>query len=65
MTDAANVHSVDPYRHATASNRLESESPFDLTDLLDVVNPLQHIPGVNLLYRELTGDTITQVAARR
>lgn len=27
-------------------------------DLLDVVNPLQHIPVVNTIYRELTGDTI-------
>lgn len=32
-------------------------------DLLDVVNPLQHIPIVNTLYRELTGDEIG-VAAR-
>lgn len=27
-------------------------------DLLDFVNPLQHIPVVNLIYRELTGDKI-------
>ncbi|MEX2642659.1 MAG: hypothetical protein WD270_04355 [Acetobacterales bacterium] len=27
-------------------------------DLLDVVNPLQHIPGVSTLYREITGDEI-------
>ncbi len=32
-------------------------------DLLDVVNPLQHIPIVNTIYRELTGDEIG-VAAR-
>lgn len=32
-------------------------------DVLDVVNPLQHIPVVNTLYRELTGDEIG-VAAR-
>lgn len=32
----------------------------DLTfgDLLDLVNPLQHIPGVGHVYRALTGDTI-------
>jgi len=28
-------------------------------DLLDIFNPLQHIPGVSTLYRELTGDTIS------
>lgn len=27
-------------------------------DFLDVINPLQHIPGVSTLYRELTGDEI-------
>ena len=27
-------------------------------DLLDVINPLQHIPVVNTLYQELTGDKI-------
>lgn len=32
-------------------------------DLLDVINPLQHIPLVNDVYRELTGDKIG-VAAR-
>lgn len=32
-------------------------------DVLDVINPLQHIPIVNTIYRELTGDQIG-VAAR-
>lgn len=27
-------------------------------DVLDVVNPLQHIPGVNKIYQAITGDTI-------
>lgn len=30
----------------------------DFFDFLDVINPLQHIPGVAQLYREITGDTI-------
>lgn len=32
----------------------------DLTfsDLVDLINPLQHIPGVSQVYRALTGDTI-------
>ena len=37
------------------------EASFD--DLLDVINPLQHIPIVSTIYREITGDTI-QGAAR-
>jgi hypothetical protein len=31
---------------------------FGFGDLLDVVNPLQHIPVVSTIYRALTGDTI-------
>lgn len=39
--------------------------PFSPVDFLDVVNPLQHIPVVNKIYRDLTGDAIhpvTQIA---
>lgn len=31
---------------------------FTFWDFLDVINPLQHIPVVNTLYREMTGDEI-------
>jgi hypothetical protein len=31
--------------------------------MLDIVNPLQHIPLVNLVYREITGDAIRTPAA--
>lgn len=31
---------------------------FSFLDLLDVINPLQHIPVVGTIYRELTGDTL-------
>jgi hypothetical protein len=31
---------------------------FGFDDLLDVVNPLQHLPGIGQLYRHLTGDDI-------
>jgi hypothetical protein len=28
-------------------------------DLLDVINPLQHIPGISTAYQALTGDTMS------
>jgi hypothetical protein len=28
-------------------------------DILDVINPLQHIPGISTLYRQMTGDTLS------
>lgn len=35
---------------------------FSFWDLLDMVNPLQHIPVVNFAYREITGDEIKPVS---
>lgn len=31
-------------------------------DILDVINPLQHIPIVSTLYREFTGDSVSSGA---
>ena len=35
-----------------------NDEPFGFGDLVDIVNPLQHIPLVSHLYRKLTGDQI-------
>jgi hypothetical protein len=35
---------------------------FTIDDVIDVVNPLQHIPVVSTIYRWLTGDTISPAA---
>tara|TARA_B100000282_G_C31738063_1_gene494679 strand:- start:4326 stop:5108 length:783 start_codon:yes stop_codon:yes gene_type:complete len=35
---------------------------FGFSDLIDIVNPLQHIPVVGHLYREVTGDEINPVS---
>ena len=35
------------------------EDGFTFKDILDIINPLQHIPGVSTLYRDLTGDDIS------
>jgi hypothetical protein len=34
------------------------EDGFTFGDLIDIVNPLQHIPIINSIYRKITGDTI-------
>lgn len=41
---------------------LFEDGDFSLADLIDVVNPLQHIPIVSTIYRELTGDRIGHAA---
>lgn len=43
---------------AGLARKLFGDDGFDFGDLLDLVNPLQHIPVVGKVYRELTGDTI-------
>lgn len=40
---------------------LVGDGKFTFWDFLDVINPLQHIPLVNTVYREITGDTIKPV----
>jgi hypothetical protein len=50
---------------ASASNESDIEKEvfgkdgLTFKDFLDVINPLQHIPGVSTLYREMTGDEIS------
>ncbi len=38
------------------------EDGFTFSDFVDIINPLQHIPGVSTVYRELSGDEISQGA---
>lgn len=38
------------------------DKPFSFLDLLDVINPLQHIPIIGTIYRALTGDEIKPAA---
>lgn len=42
----------------TFSQYMFGEDGFEFTDFLDVINPLQHIPGVGMIYRSMTGDEI-------
>ncbi|MGH0004387.1 hypothetical protein ACQU0X_30335 [Pseudovibrio ascidiaceicola] len=49
--------SEDTRAGSTSNNtKASSPKPFSFGELFDIINPLQHIPGVNTLYREITGD---------
>jgi hypothetical protein len=60
------VHAVNPAvaqaSSPAAANAAGDSGDFSfshlLGDLIDVVNPLQHLPVISTLYRHLTGDTI-------
>lgn len=45
-----------------APTKAGDDSGGGFATFLDVINPLQHIPVVSTLYRELTGDTISPAA---
>ncbi len=40
----------------------KADKPFSFWDLVDIVNPLQHIPIVSTIYRKITGDEIGSFA---
>lgn len=57
---AATAHPVSPTAGSVAAppSAPASDNGFSFSDLLDIVNPLQHIPVISTLYRALTGDQI-------
>ncbi len=59
-SDFANAlaSATDPIADADAIDIPAPQEEFTLGDLFDIVNPLHHIPLINNIYREFTGDTI-------
>jgi hypothetical protein len=53
---AAPAASANPAAPAAATAK--TDDGFSFYDLLDIVNPLQHIPVVSTIYKHLTGDKI-------
>ena len=49
---------ADPARNTEPALPLFGEDGLTFWDLLDVINPLQHIPVVSTIYRAITGDEI-------
>ncbi len=48
------------YQESAASDSAATDE-FTFADLIDMVNPLHHIPGVNYVYRNITGDEIKPI----
>ncbi|HZH28725.1 MAG TPA: hypothetical protein VEY95_16250 [Azospirillaceae bacterium] len=59
---SASMHDMLPADERINAPAAQSDQEFSFWDFLDVINPLQHIPIVNNLYREATGDTIKPTA---
>ncbi len=41
----------------------ETQGAFEFEDVIDIINPLHHLPVVGMVYRSLTGDTIKPMAS--
>ncbi|MEI9990282.1 MAG: hypothetical protein WDM86_09605 [Rhizomicrobium sp.] len=55
------MHAVNPLAAGpapAAATASPDEGGFSFDDLVDIVNPLQHLPVVGTLYRAITGDQI-------
>jgi hypothetical protein len=62
--NVSETSSFDPYRSNSSGPRPAAENAsFTFDDVLDIVNPLQHIPIVGWIYREMSGDQIGAPAA--
>jgi hypothetical protein len=57
------IQSFDPYRRGHGEAQPAPREEFSFDDVLDAVNPLQHIPVVGWIYREITGDVMGAPAA--
>lgn len=53
---------ISPPPEATGTGQFFGDDGLNAGDVLDVVNPLQHIPFASTLYREVSGDTISTAA---
>lgn len=53
------MNAIDP----TVISTLPGQSPSLADRAVDTINPLQHIPFIGFLYRQITGDTITPDAS--
>jgi hypothetical protein len=57
----ASINQSDKSVENTPDNKNKQEA-FQFADVIDVINPLQHLPIVGMIYREVTGDELHPMA---
>lgn len=60
--DSDTVASVEDVKDKALAEGKTTDDGLTFADLLDTINPLQHLPIIAPLYREITGDTISPAA---
>tara|TARA_R110001592_G_scaffold3525_8_gene19860 strand:- start:25908 stop:26462 length:555 start_codon:yes stop_codon:yes gene_type:complete len=56
------LSSFAPMQQGEQPISVSKEDRFGIFDLIDMINPLQHIPLLNIAYQRLTGDTIKPIS---
>jgi len=59
------AQNIDPRRYTQwdrTASQVQDDPNFGFGDFLDLINPLQHIPVISSVYREITGDKISPVS---
>ncbi|MCE8000781.1 MAG: hypothetical protein HEP70_18155 [Rhodobiaceae bacterium] len=54
--------SLQTVNHGQETRTTSDDDGFSFNDFLDMINPLQHLPVVSTLYREMTGDEMEPAA---
>ena len=57
-----NADAVAASTTANSESDTKTDSGFTFHDLVDIANPLQHIPGISFLYQQATGQEIKPVS---
>ncbi|MDQ6992773.1 MAG: hypothetical protein Q9M31_04810 [Mariprofundus sp.] len=53
---------ITPARQTGKSSATWESKSFSFRDILDIINPLQHIPVISTIYRKITGDEMGYAA---
>lgn len=56
------LSSFSPINEPVEISKSTENKKFGFLDIIDIVNPLQHVPLVNMAYRAITGDEIKPVS---
>ncbi len=62
VDDTDTVASAEDVKDKALADGKTTDDGLTFADLLDTINPLQHLPIIAPLYREITGDTISPAA---
>lgn len=62
VDEADTVASAEEVKDKALADGKTTDDGLTFADLLDTINPLQHLPIIAPLYREITGDTISPAA---